>query len=219
MGYVDTAYWLDVGTPEAFVRGSCDLVRGRLASPALPGPSRRGAGAARRRGRSRARSVTGGTVVGAGSHVGAGAQVDGTRAVRRRGRSARAPWSRPAWSAAARQIGDGAVLDGAVIGDGARIGPGNELCSGLRVWPGAELGPDLDPVLHGRLTRDAARPGSRLAGRTAATRDWRAPFPSTSGLSCPCTAAGPRDPAFRVEPRRRRLAHLADPGRRRARCG
>ena len=36
--YVDTSYWLDVGTPEAFVRGSCDLVLGELASPALPGP-------------------------------------------------------------------------------------------------------------------------------------------------------------------------------------
>ena len=37
MGYLDTLYWLDVGTPEAFVQGSCDLVLGRLASPALPG--------------------------------------------------------------------------------------------------------------------------------------------------------------------------------------
>ncbi len=39
MGYVDTAYWLDLGTPEAFVRGSRDLVTGALASPALPGPT------------------------------------------------------------------------------------------------------------------------------------------------------------------------------------
>src|SRR6201997_3619390 len=35
MGYVDTAYWLDVGTPQAFVQGSCDLVLGRMTSPAL----------------------------------------------------------------------------------------------------------------------------------------------------------------------------------------
>ena len=41
MGYVDNSYWLDVGTPEAFVRGSCDLVLGRLTSPAVPGPARR----------------------------------------------------------------------------------------------------------------------------------------------------------------------------------
>jgi mannose-1-phosphate guanylyltransferase len=36
LGHVDTAYWLDVGTPEAFVRGSCDLVRGALAAPVPP---------------------------------------------------------------------------------------------------------------------------------------------------------------------------------------
>src|SRR5947209_20466691 len=38
MGYVDTAYWLDLGTPAAFVQGSRDLVLGRVTSPAVPGP-------------------------------------------------------------------------------------------------------------------------------------------------------------------------------------
>ena len=37
MGYHESAYWLDVGTPQAFVRGSCDLVLGRLPAPAVPG--------------------------------------------------------------------------------------------------------------------------------------------------------------------------------------
>ncbi|MGH3409944.1 MAG: nucleotidyltransferase family protein, partial [Streptosporangiaceae bacterium] len=37
MGYIDTSYWLDVGTPEAFVVGSRDLVQGRMPSPVLPG--------------------------------------------------------------------------------------------------------------------------------------------------------------------------------------
>ena len=41
MGYVDRADWLDLGTPAAFVQGSCDLVRGIAPSPALPGPIRR----------------------------------------------------------------------------------------------------------------------------------------------------------------------------------
>jgi mannose-1-phosphate guanylyltransferase len=39
------------------------------------------------------------------------------------------------------RIGDGAVLDGVVIGDRARIASGNELAHGLRVWPEAEIGP------------------------------------------------------------------------------
>src|SRR3984885_451132 len=39
MGYPDSAYWLDVGTPEAFVRGSCDLVLGLMPSTAVPHPA------------------------------------------------------------------------------------------------------------------------------------------------------------------------------------
>ncbi len=139
LGYVDTAYWLDVGTPEAFVRGSCDLVLGELASPALPGPCGEalllpGAEVAV------GARVTGGTVVGTGVSVGPDAQVDGSvlfdganvgpGAVIRASAVGRKAW-----------IGAGAVLDGVVIGDGARIAPGNELACGLRVWPGVELGP------------------------------------------------------------------------------
>lgn len=36
-GMVDSTYWLDLGTPQAFVRGSADLVLGRAPSPAVPG--------------------------------------------------------------------------------------------------------------------------------------------------------------------------------------
>ena len=46
-GHVDTAYWRDMGTPEDFVRGSADLVRGIATSPALPEPARRVAGRTR----------------------------------------------------------------------------------------------------------------------------------------------------------------------------
>ena len=35
LGYVETAYWLDVGTPAAFVKGNADVVLGVLESPAL----------------------------------------------------------------------------------------------------------------------------------------------------------------------------------------
>ncbi|MDG4861612.1 NDP-sugar synthase, partial [Streptomyces sp. T-3] len=36
-GKVEDGYWLDLGRPEALVQASADLVRGVLASPALPG--------------------------------------------------------------------------------------------------------------------------------------------------------------------------------------
>ena len=89
-GMVDSTYWLDLGTPQAFVRGSADLVLGRAPSPAVPGrcgdrlvlPTAEVAADAK---------LTGGTVVG-----------DGAR--RRR----RAP-----------RIDGSAVLAGAVVEPGA----------------------------------------------------------------------------------------------------
>lgn len=138
MGYVDPAYWLDLGTPAAFVTGSVDLVLGRVASRALPAAVADGALVLPSAEIAADALVTDGTTVGARARVGAGAVVSGSvlfdgvviepGAVVRR-------------SALGREvrIGAGTVLDGAVIGDGARIGAGNELVGGVRVWPGVGL--------------------------------------------------------------------------------
>ena len=69
-------YWRDMGTPDDFVRGSADLVRGIAPSPALGG--QRGEklvhdGAAVAPGA----LLIGGTVVGRGAEIGAGARLDG----------------------------------------------------------------------------------------------------------------------------------------------
>jgi mannose-1-phosphate guanylyltransferase len=142
MGYPDNAYWLDVGTPEAFVQGSCDLVLGRLRSPALaltrgvPGEVLLLGGAQVDPGA----RVGGGTVVGAGSVVGAGAQVEGSVLFDGVRVGAGARVSSSVLGRRVR-IGGSAVLDGAVIGDGARVASGNELRAGMRVWPGVDLGP------------------------------------------------------------------------------
>jgi mannose-1-phosphate guanylyltransferase len=139
MGYHESAYWLDVGTPQAFVRGSCDLVLGRLPAPAVPGPP---GPALLLAGASVApdASVSGGSVVGEGASVEAGATVFGSvlfsgAAV---GEGAVVRDSIVGHGAV---VAPGAVLDDAVIGDGAFIGPGNELARGLRVWPGVRLEP------------------------------------------------------------------------------
>jgi mannose-1-phosphate guanylyltransferase len=142
MGYIDDAYWLDVGTPEAFVQGSRDLVLGRLVSPALCGvrgiPGERlllpGATV------DAEASVGGGTVVAPGAVVAAGATVTGSVLFE----GARVgPGAAVSGSVLGRgaHIGAGAVLDQAVIGDGASVASGNELRGGARVWPGVELGP------------------------------------------------------------------------------
>ena len=137
LGHVDVAYWLDVGTPAAFVRGSCDLVRGRVTSPALPGPVgesmlMEGADVAADA------VVSGGSVVGRHAVIGRGAVVDGSvlldGAVVGDGATVRA-----SVLGAGAQVGAGAVLDGAVLGDDSSVGAGNELAPGARVWCGGVL--------------------------------------------------------------------------------
>jgi mannose-1-phosphate guanylyltransferase len=142
MGYLDSSYWLDVGTPEAFVRGSCDLVLGRLTSPALapfrgvPGELLLLDGAQVDPGA----RVGGGTVVGAGSVIAAGAEVEGSVLFDgvQIGAGARVSASVLGRGAS---IGGSVVLEAAVIGDGTRVASGNELRAGVRVWPGVDLGP------------------------------------------------------------------------------
>jgi mannose-1-phosphate guanylyltransferase len=139
MGYHEAAYWLDVGTPQTFVQGSCDLVLGRLPAPAVPGPAGpslllEGASVAADA------AVSGGTVVGAGATVAAGATVSGSvlfdgAAV---GEGAVV---RDSIVGRGAVVAAGAVLDEAVIGDGAFIGSGNELARGIRVWPEVRLEP------------------------------------------------------------------------------
>lgn len=137
LGYADASYWLDVGTPAAFVQGSCDLVQGRLRSPALPGVTGEsllldGAKV------SPEAKVTGGTVVGARATVKAGASVRGSVLADDAVIESGAVVVDSVVGAGAR-VSSGAVLREVVVGDGALIGPGNELTSGVRVWPGVTL--------------------------------------------------------------------------------
>ena len=139
MGYPESAYWLDVGTPQTFVRGSCDLVLGRLPAPAVPGPPGpalvlTGATVAADA------SVAGGTVVGAGASVGAGATVFGS-VLFDSATVGEGAVVRDSILGRGAVVAPGAVLDEAVVGDGAFIGPGNELARGIRVWPGTRLEP------------------------------------------------------------------------------
>jgi mannose-1-phosphate guanylyltransferase len=137
MGYRESAYWIDVGTPQTFVRGSCDLVLGRLPRSAVPGP----AGPALLLAGAQVApdaSVTGGTVVGAGASVGARATVAGSVLFDAAAVGAGAV-VRDSIVGRGTVVAPGAVLDDAVVGDGAFVGPGNELAKGIRIWPGVRL--------------------------------------------------------------------------------
>jgi mannose-1-phosphate guanylyltransferase len=136
-GHIDASYWLDLGTPAAFVQGSADLVRGLAPSPALPGlvgevlvlPGATVHPDAR---------VGGGSVIGAGGVIAGGAQVFGSVVMASALVGPGADVRRSVVGAGA-QVGAGAVLRDAVIGDRAVVGARCELRDGVRVWPGVVL--------------------------------------------------------------------------------
>ncbi|MEU6344874.1 NDP-sugar synthase [Streptomyces sp. NPDC046977] len=136
-GMVDSTYWLDLGTPHAFVRGSADLVLGRAPSPAVPGRCGERLVLEGARVADDAK-LTGGTAVSAGAVIGAGAVVEGSTVLA-------GAVVHPGAVVTDSLIGEGAVigertvLDTAVIGDSARIGADNELRFGARVWCGAVI--------------------------------------------------------------------------------
>ncbi|MGW1757824.1 sugar phosphate nucleotidyltransferase [Streptomyces mirabilis] len=136
-GMVDSTYWLDLGTPQAFVRGSADLVLGRAPSPAVPGrcgdrlvlPTATVAPDAK---------LTGGTVVGDGARIGEGARITGSAILSGAVVEPGAVITDSLVGARAH-IGERTILSGTVIGDGAVVGPDNELREGVRVWCEAKI--------------------------------------------------------------------------------
>ena len=137
VGLVDTSYWLDLGTPAAFVKGSCDLVTGKAPSPAVAQVGDflvlDGASVAYDA------VLSAGTAIGAGAMVGPGAIVTGSVVFDGAQIGAGAVVDASVVGADA-VIGEGSVVRDAVIGDGARVGARNELINGVRVWTGAVLG-------------------------------------------------------------------------------
>ena len=136
-GYVDSSYWRDMGTPEDFVRGSADLVRGIAPSPALGG--RRGESLIHE-GASVAPGavLVGGTVVGRGAEIGPGVRLDGAVVFDDARIEAGAVVERSIIGFGVR-IGPRALIRDGVIADGADIGARCELLRGARVWPGVAI--------------------------------------------------------------------------------
>lgn len=131
LGHLAQAYWRDVGTPEALVAASSDLVRGVATSPAYQHP------AAERLVQDGARlddstRVYGGSVVGTDVVVASGAVVDASVLMPgvRVGPGATVVRSVLGHGA---QLGSGAALVGAAVGEGAVVGGRCVLGEGSRV--------------------------------------------------------------------------------------
>lgn len=122
VGFVETAYWRDVGTPQALVAASADLVRASHGERWLAADAAVAADAV----------VDGGSSVNAGACVGAGARVHG---------SVLMPGAR---------VGDGAVVEASVLGPGALVGAGATLRE-VTVGDGGEVPAGATPESGSRL--------------------------------------------------------------------
>lgn len=136
--FIEDAYWLDLGNPLAFAQGSRDLVTGKAPSNAVPGvigPSLVLPNAVV----DATATLDGGTCIGVGARVGAHAVVIGSVVMDGAiiGQHARIENSIVGRNAV---IGDHTSAIDAVVADRARIGMHNELPSGTRVFPDAEIG-------------------------------------------------------------------------------
>ncbi|MBA2740104.1 MAG: NDP-sugar synthase [Nocardioidaceae bacterium] len=131
VGYRDDGYWLDVGTPDALVRASSDLVRGLVRSPALPDPPGERLVHPSARVHPGAR-VLGGSALGPDVVVGDRSVVDGSvlmaGAVLGTGTTVVASAIGPA-----AQVGDDSLVRASVLGDAAVLGARCELVDGGRV--------------------------------------------------------------------------------------
>lgn len=135
VGFVESAYWRDVGTPAALVAASAELVRGEGVSPATPPVE--GSGSTARWVASDAQVAEGavvddGSTVGAGARVEAGAVVSGSvlmpGAVVGADASVRASVVGPR-----ARVAPGLVLEAVTVGDGAEVTAGTPLEPGARV--------------------------------------------------------------------------------------
>ena len=154
-GFSADSYWLDIGTPERYLQGTFDIMRGDVKSAVT---ERLGAGGTLlETGAEVAGSVLGPVLVERGARVEAGATVGELavlatevsvgagstieRAVILDGaRIGRNCELRDCIVGPGCTIGDGCkITDGAVLGEGVRVGADNVITRGARIFPGVQL--------------------------------------------------------------------------------
>jgi mannose-1-phosphate guanylyltransferase len=129
VGYVETAYWRDVGSPEALVAASRDVVTGLAPTPAIePGPN----GVRLLDGARVDGDVAGGTLVCGGAVVEAGARVVGSVLME------------GAVVAGGALVADSVVGPRATVGEGAQlvgvtVGDDGSVAAGVRPPPGTRV--------------------------------------------------------------------------------
>ena len=154
-GYEQSGYWLDIGTPERYLQGTYDILEGKVTTEI--GRELRNAGLILTDGATFEGRVVAPALVGPGCSIGARAMVGDRSAIGEGvtiGEGARVECSvllggvsvgagtTISASIIGRdvQIGDHCQIDGGVVlGEGVKVGSGNTLAAGARIFPGVEL--------------------------------------------------------------------------------
>jgi mannose-1-phosphate guanylyltransferase len=154
-GYLAEGYWLDIGTPERYLRGSFDILEGTVDTPVR---ARVGSGLlAVDENAENAGRIIPAALVEAGCRIGEGARVGGRailesgvtvgenttieRTVVLRGADIGAGCTlRSCIVGPGARIGDGCLIEGlSVLGEGVTVGAGNVIANGARLFPGLTL--------------------------------------------------------------------------------
>ena len=132
-GYVATAYWMDLGTPEKYLRATFDVLEGRVSGLSYPAPFVDPSARV-----SLLSQLGRWVVIGPEATVADGAEVEDSALLREaavgEGASVRSSILGPG-----SVVGAGAVLEGAVLAEGARV-PDGSRSEGARVRAGQVLG-------------------------------------------------------------------------------
>ena len=133
IGVVDDGYWLDLGTPLAFAKGSADLVQGIAPSPLLVG--RTGSAIIEKSANvDPSAIVTGGSYVGHNASIGAGTVIDSSVIFNEVQIAGGSRVTNSIISTAAHVGSDCHIVD-TVIAERAFIGFNNKLVAGTLVFP------------------------------------------------------------------------------------
>ncbi len=148
--YPAHGYWIDIGTPEKYLRLQHDLLRNPRerdvefegegyvhASARIEGPVVIGKGCSIGRGC----TIQGPAVLGAGCRIEEDALIEGA-VLWQDCRIRKETRLKNCLVASRCDIGDASeVLDGCILGDDVLIGNNNKLCKGIRIWPGKAIEP------------------------------------------------------------------------------
>ena len=148
IGVVDDGYWLDLGTPLAFAKGSADLVQGIAPSPLLVG--RTGPAVIEKSATvDPTATITGGSYIGHNANVGAGAIIDGS-VIFDEVQISNGSYVKNSIISTRAHVASHCQIVDTVIAERAFIDSNNKLVAGTLVFPDERIDAGTRPLTSGK---------------------------------------------------------------------